>query len=334
MSKSKAGSKVKSGLHPRNKHRFNYDFDALQKALPELAAFVIDVRGRQSIDFSDPKAVICLNQALLKYHYGIAFWELPKGYLCPAIPGRVDYVHYLSDLLAASAGTEQPPKGRKLRGMDVGTGANGIYPLLAAREYGWKMLGSDIDPLSVQTAALVAQSNTSLKGMIEYRLQPKKTKTFSGLIGTDEVFDFTMCNPPFHASAEEANAAAQRKVTNLSQPKKAPRGAKAAVAKTEVSKTMKLNFGGQNNELWCKGGEAEFIGRMIKESRDFAEQCLWFTSLVSKQENLPRLQQQLKQAKVAEVKVIEMAQGQKSSHIIAWTYMDTEQQLAWSESWR
>ncbi|WP_315980201.1 RlmF-related methyltransferase [Aliamphritea spongicola] len=116
MSRSQIGKQVKSGLHPRNKHRFGYDFDALQKVLPELAGFVTDIRGRQSVDFSDPQAVRCLNQALLKYHYGIAFWELPEGYLCPPVPGRADYVHHLADLLAETAGLETPPKGRQLRG--------------------------------------------------------------------------------------------------------------------------------------------------------------------------------------------------------------------------
>ncbi len=329
MSRSQTGKQVKSGLHPRNKHRFGYDFDALQKALPELAAFVTDIRGRQSVDFSDPRAVRCLNQALLKYHYGIAFWELPEGYLCPPVPGRADYVHHLADLLTETAGIKTPPKGRQLRGLDIGAGANGIYPLLASREYGWKMLGSDIDPLSVQAATLVAQSNPAVKGLIEYRLQPDAENIFKGLLTANDVFDFTMCNPPFHASAEEAQAGSLRKVANLSRKKSSGAGKSSGAAGA-----VPLNFGGQNNELWCKGGEAEFIGRMIRETRAFAGQCLWFTSLVSKQENLPRLKQQLKKAGAVQVRVIEMAQGQKSSRFIAWTFLTPDQQSVWTESWR
>ena len=327
MSRSQTGKQVKSGLHPRNKHRFGYDFDALQKVLPELTGFVTDIRGRQSVDFSDPQAVRCLNQALLKYHYGIAFWELPEGYLCPPVPGRADYVHHLADLLAETAGVQSPPKGRKLRGLDIGAGANGIYPLLASREYGWKMLGSDIDPLSVQAATLVAQSNPAVKALIEYRLQPRAENIFTGLIGPGERFDFTLCNPPFHASAEEAQAGTRRKVANLSRSKSAVAG------KRPVAETAPLNFGGQHNELWCKGGEAEFIGRMIRESKDVAGQCLWFTSLVSKQDNLRRLQQQLKKAGVAQSRVVEMAQGQKVSRFIAWTFLDEAQRQAWTKAW-
>ncbi|WP_336510854.1 23S rRNA (adenine(1618)-N(6))-methyltransferase RlmF [Aliamphritea spongicola] len=328
MSRSQIGKQVKSGLHPRNKHRFGYDFDALQKVLPELAGFVTDIRGRQSVDFSDPQAVRCLNQALLKYHYGIAFWELPEGYLCPPVPGRADYVHHLADLLAETAGLETPPKGRQLRGLDIGAGANGIYPLLASREYGWKMLGSDIDPLSVQAATLVAQSNPGVKALIEYRLQPSAGNIFKGLVTGNDVFDFTMCNPPFHASAEEAQAGTRRKVANLSRQKSSVTGKRPSAAEAAP-----LNFGGQHNELWCKGGEAEFIGRMIRESKDFAGQCLWFTSLVSKQDNLPRLKQQLKKAGAAQVRVVEMAQGQKISRFIAWTFLNKDQQQAWTKDW-
>jgi len=32
-----------------------------------------------------------------------------------------------------------------VRGLDIGTGASAIYPLLGARVYGWSFLGTDID---------------------------------------------------------------------------------------------------------------------------------------------------------------------------------------------
>ena len=82
-----------------------------------------------------------------------------------------------------------------------------------------------------------------------------------------------------------------------------------------------LNFGGQNDELWCPGGEIKFIARMVEQSMEFAEQCLWFTSLVSKKENLKPLNKILNKAKVADFEVVEMAQGQKTSRFIAWTYV-------------
>ena len=51
------------------------------------------------------------------------------------------------------------------------------------------------------------------------------------------------------------------------------------------------------------------------------DQCRWFTTLVSKSAHLPRLHQALRDARAAEVKTIAMAQGQKQSRILAWTFM-------------
>jgi len=92
---------VKSRLHPRSKHINRYDFKKLIEGFPELESFVKPNKfGDESIDFSDPKAVICLNKALLKHHYGIEHWLIPEGYLCPPIPGRADYIHHIADLLS------------------------------------------------------------------------------------------------------------------------------------------------------------------------------------------------------------------------------------------
>src|SRR5690606_7849828 len=135
-------------------------------------------------------------------HYGIAHWDLPAGYLCPPIPGRVDYLHRVADLLAESAGSV--PTGKGVRVLDIGVGANCIYPLLGAREYGWRFVGSDIDPVSVKAAALLAKSN-GLGGQIECRHQGNAKHVFRGIISPQERFALTLCNPPFHGSLDEAS---------------------------------------------------------------------------------------------------------------------------------
>src|SRR5690348_2831615 len=91
--------KEKVGLHPRNKHQGRYDFKALISSHPPLHAFVhLNEYGDESIDFANAKAVLALNQALLKHQYEIKHWSIPPGYLCPPIPGRADYIHYAADL--------------------------------------------------------------------------------------------------------------------------------------------------------------------------------------------------------------------------------------------
>lgn len=98
--KNRKPENTKLKLHPRNKHRERYDFDQLTQINVTLAHYVrLNEYGDASIDFSDPKAVKSLNQALLKQFYGVYTWDIPHQYLCPPIPGRADYIHYLADLL-------------------------------------------------------------------------------------------------------------------------------------------------------------------------------------------------------------------------------------------
>lgn len=309
-------SAEKDILHPRNRHRSRYDFPELITSLPELHPFVaINSHGGESIDFSDPEAVKMLNKALLKHFYGIATWDIPANYLCPPIPGRADYVHYLADLLAESNGGIVP-KGKSIKGLDIGIGANCIYPIIGHQEYGWSFTGSDIDPGAIKAARAIISANPQLVNAISCRQQSNKQHIFNGLIKPGETFDFTMCNPPFHGSAAEAQSGTQRKLKNLGKHK---------------GKETVLNFGGQNAELWYEGGEVAFIRKMIEESTAIASQCLWFSSLVSKSANLPFLYGALQRAGAAEVKTIEMAQGQKISRFVAWTFLDKSQQLNWQK---
>lgn len=307
--KKQESQRVKKGLHPRNKHRFGYDFDALCQLLPDLKAWlVITPSGNPSVDFSNPVAVKLLNQALLKQAYAINFWDLPEGYLCPPIPGRSDYIHHLADLLAESH-EGVVPTGRGVRGLDIGTGANGIYPIIGCSEYGWSFTGTDIDSVAIKAATLIAQSNPALKKNLAFKLQAEARHIFDGVIGAKDYYHFTLCNPPFHTSAKEASEGTKRKLRNLGQS-----------AKEIAGQTPTLNFGGQSNELWCEGGERLFIQRMIEESQNYSQQVGWFTTLVSKKENLAPLRQQLKHINAVQVRTVNMAQGQKQSRFLAWHF--------------
>jgi 23S rRNA (adenine1618-N6)-methyltransferase len=318
MEKKKNFEAEKSSLHLRNKHKSRYDFKALTESLNELNDFVsVNKYGDESIDFTNPAAVKTLNKALLKHFYQIDFWDIPEGYLCPPIPGRADYIHYAADLLA-SCNFQNIPKGKKISVLDVGVGANCVYPIIGNREYGWQFVGSEIDPIAVQSAKNIVEINSLLKNSIEIRLQPSKSSVFNNIIHKQEKFDLTICNPPFHASAEEANAGSQRKNRNLGN-------------KNYASPV--LNFGGKNTELWTKGGEIGFIGQLIAESKLFKNQCFWFTSLVSKSENLGGIYAMLNRAEVAEIRTSEMSTGNKITRIVAWTFLDAKQQEDWVEGW-
>lgn len=316
--------KGKAGLHPRNLHQGRYNFPQLIAALPELKRHVIkNPKGEQSINFSDPTAVKLLNKALLAHHYGVTFWDIPQGYLCPPIPGRADYVHRLAELLTKES---KSLKHHLVRALDVGVGANCIYPIVGRTQYGWTYVGSDVDPVSVKNANLITENNSGLKGKVECRLQTQSRHFFKGIIEHGEYYEVTTCNPPFHKSLQEAQQGTERKLKNLSV-NKAKRGQTNQNTKAEESTT--LNFGGQKAELWCPGGEAAFIKNMAFESRDFAEQVLWFSTLISKKDNVRWMRKNLEKAGAKEVQIVEMSQGQKVSRFIAWTFKTPQQRQQW-----
>ena len=130
----------KTNLHPRNLHKFRYDFELLSKNYPKLQAFVgTNEYQIETIDFSNPEAVKSLNTALLLTYYDIQGWDIPKNYLCPPIPGRADYIHYIADLLAES-NNGIIPEGEAVQGLDVGVGANCIYPIIGNAVYDWSFV--------------------------------------------------------------------------------------------------------------------------------------------------------------------------------------------------
>jgi len=306
----------KTDLHARNKHRGRYDFPVLVKACPELKKFVaVNKFGDESIDFTNQSAVKILNKALLKHFYGINDWDIPEHYLCPPIPGRADYIHYIADLLA-SCNNETIPTGNKITGLDIGVGANCIYPLIGAKEYAWNFVGTDIDPVAVDSAKKIVLSNRPLDQHIDIRLQPMPMAILNGIIKPGEKFDFTICNPPFHSSRNEALASNKLKWKKLGVKK---------------DRNELQNFGGQSNELWCRGGEVGFVTNMIEQSIKHQNSIFWFSSLISKSEHLPEIYTALRIAGATEVKTINMAQGQKISRIVAWTFLSPEEQLAWRE---
>ena len=302
------------GLHARNLHRDGYDFEQLILASPSLEKYVrANPYGNQSIDFGDANAVKSLNLALLRRHYHIKYWDIPEGYLCPPIPGRADYIHYLADLLKVVKSTDG--KLKPIRVLDIGTGANGIYPIIGIQAYGWQFVASDIDPTSLENVTEIIRKNKELRDQLELRLQSNPIQIFQGVIREGEYFDVTMCNPPFHSSLAEAQAGSQRKLKNLGK-NRSQKG--HTVAKD--SKGSSLNFGGQKAELWCEGGEQRFILDMIRESQSFSNQCTWFTTLVSKKETLAGCYAALKQAHAKTVKTIEMVQGNKITRVLAWRF--------------
>ena len=281
-------------MHLKNKHNTKYDLDELSNVHPLLKEFIFTNKYQtKTIDFSNAKAVKTLNSALLKKHYQINYWEFSDENLCPPIPSRADYIHYLAELI--------PQNKEKINVLDIGTGATCIYPLLGNAIYNWNFIGTDIDKKSIDNAKQIIEQN-KLENQITFRLQKDKNNILKGIIKPNDFFNIAMCNPPFYKSEEEALQATNRKLKNLN------------------IITKERNFSGKANELWYKGGEKAFLHNYLYESSLYKEQFDWFTSLVSKKELIRDIKKSLKKLGASEIKAINMVQGNKISRIIAWRF--------------
>ncbi|MDO9276707.1 MAG: 23S rRNA (adenine(1618)-N(6))-methyltransferase RlmF [Lutibacter sp.] len=300
-------NKKSSELHPNNRHNIGYDFKELYEAFLPLKAFVfVNTYGTETIDFANQKAVKSLNTALLFKDYKVKFWEFPDDNLCPPIPGRVDYIHYLADLLKASGISENA------KVLDIGTGANCIYPLLGNAEYGWQFVGTEIDAKSLGFAEMIVKKN-GLDTSIKLLKQFHSTQILKGILDTTDKFSATMCNPPFYGSQEEAMQANTRKLTGLGN---------------ENDLNLR-NFGGKQQELWYKGGEKAFLHTYLYESSMYKTQVFWYSSLVSKKENVEGMCDSLKKLNATDIKIIPMHQGNKITRIVAWTFLTEQEQKDW-----
>lgn len=280
------------GLHLKNKFNKGYNFDELIIKNPALKEFVVKNQfDTLTIDFSNPIAVKELNKALLFSFDKISTWDFPDKNLCPPIPGRLDYVHHLADLISSE---------ENIKILDIGTGATCIYPLLGIAEYDWNFVATDIDLDSLDTAQDIMDDNHFTK-KIELRQQFKEENILKGILRDNDSFSATMCNPPFYKSAEEAQGANARKSKNLGN-------------------NAVRNFAGNNNELWYIGGEKAFLHNYLYESSLFPKSSKWFTSLVSKKENVKSLEKSSKKLGAIEFKVIPMHQGNKVTRIACWRF--------------
>ena len=280
------------GLHAENKFNKGYDFNDLILKNPNLKEFIVENKFKNlSIDFSDPKAVKELNKALLFTFDNIKVWDFSDENLCPPIPGRLDYILHLADLISSE---------KDIKILDIGTGATCIYPLLGVAQFNWKFVATDIDLESLDTAQDIIDDN-NLDDLIELRQQLNEQQILKGILKDDDSFSAVMCNPPFYKSAEEAQGANRRKTKNLGN-------------------NAVRNFSGNNNELWFPGGEKAFLHNYLYESSLYSKQSNWFTSLVSKKENVESLQTSSKKLGAKEFKVIDMNQGNKVTRIVCWRF--------------
>mmetsp|Transcript_2504 Transcript_2504/g.7537 ORF Transcript_2504/g.7537 Transcript_2504/m.7537 type:complete len:429 (-) Transcript_2504:2387-3673(-) len=287
------------------------DFAALAARDADLAPFVrTRPDGSGVVDFANPAASKAVTAALLRHDYGVQ-WALPDGHLIPPVPGRANYIAWIADLLALSC-----PPGQVV-GLDIGCGANLIYPLLGAAVHGWKFVAVDVTDVAMAGARANAALNPHLVHLIEVRdarvstgqeASPGGGSAASPVVDImghaaafpdgivrpavlpDETFAFCMCNPPFFESMEQAGLN--------------PRTAHAGTAA----------------EMVCPGGEAAFVGAMVADSLQLGGRVHWHTAMLGRKSSLKALRATLYRHRATALRTTEFSQGRTSRWGLAWSF--------------
>ncbi|KIY62376.1 hypothetical protein CYLTODRAFT_438918 [Cylindrobasidium torrendii FP15055 ss-10] len=274
-------------MHPRNPYNVQVNFDALSDAYPPLRKHLSG--SKRIIDFKNDASLRCLTQALLHRDFKLSL-ELPDDRLCPPVPNRLNYVLWIEDIIAT-----QP--SRDVKGVDIGTGASAIYPLLAcSRNPSWAFVATELDDFSLKYAKENVTLNT-----LDGRIHTLKATTSGHILPMDalsnEPIDFTMCNPPFYASLEEVKRSAEGKAL---EPNAACTGAPV--------------------EMITAGGEAEFVGRMVKESVQHGTRCRWYTSMLGMLSSVTHVVGVIKEHNITNYAITEFIQGQTRRWAVGWSF--------------
>ncbi|KAG2458891.1 RNA N6-adenosine-methyltransferase mettl16 isoform X2 [Polypterus senegalus] len=284
---------LNKSMHPRNRYKDKPpDFAYLASKYPEFQQHVhTSLTGRVGLNFRDPEAVRALTCTLLKEDFGLTI-EIPLERLIPTVPLRLNYIHWVEDLV----GRQTP-----CRGIDIGTGASCIYPLLGATMNGWYFLATEVDNICFNYAKKNVEQN-NLSDLIKVVKVPQKTLLMDALKEESGiVYDFCMCNPPFFANQMEAKGVNSR---NARRPP-----------------PSSVNTGGVT-EIMAEGGELEFVKRIIHDSLQLKKRLRWYSCMLGKKCSLTPLKEELRKQGVPKVTHTEFCQGRTMRWALAWSYYE------------
>ena len=216
-------------------------------------------------------------------------WDIPAEFLCPPVPGRLAYIRWIHALLAAIE-YEGP-----VSGIDIGTGASCIYPLLGCSEYPtWSFLATEMDWKAYVVARGNVERNVALRDRIRI-VHVNGQSVFPKRI-SDDSFAFSMCNPPFYASKNEVLEKAAFKHL-----------------------LPKHKYPGAEHEMMVDKGEVGFISNMIAESVHLKTSVQWFTTLVGIKSSLAKLIP-LVLKHTFNYTVVSVQPGKTRRWILAWSF--------------
>ncbi|KAF6203890.1 hypothetical protein GE061_002226 [Apolygus lucorum] len=276
-------------MHPRNPYKSPPDFKTLAIEYPEFREKAIqNLSGHVRLDFRNQGSVWALTKSLLHRDFGLKVEIIPDR-LVPTLPLRLNYLLWLEDLFNAN-----PFVFKKISGIDIGTGALCIYPLLAWKHLSWRMMGTETDEHSCQCAQLNIEKN-NLEEHVSVKLVSSDTYLV-GAVEDDQTYDFCMCNPPFH----KENTAPKARNPDRHGPRNAPTG-----TKTEISVT---------------GGEEAFVTGIIEDSAVLREKIRIYTVMLGHKSSVAPMKQKALAAGALQTASSVFCQGRTTRWGLAWTF--------------
>lgn len=254
-------------MHERNRYKIPPDFKELAKKFPELQSFLKTNNNKCYVNFRDPHALLAVTRALLKIDFNLNV-ELPIDRLIPTVPLRLNYIHWLEDILKIQS-------NQQVFGIDIGTGASCIYPLLAARINSWNFLATEVDSKCIRYAQKNISSN-GLDNKIKIKAVDPQHLLYVPLKDDNRQYDFCMCNPPFFSDAVDALGA----------------------NRTSFRPQPKSICTGDGSEIIYDGGEVEFVKSIIEDSIKLLDRVKCYTSMLGKKSSVNCLVSILKEKEV------------------------------------
>jgi 23S rRNA A1618 N6-methylase RlmF len=254
---------------------------------------------------------IALTRALLKTYLDIQLPYLETNHLCPPVPNRFFYLHWIHSQLL---------QRKSQLGMDIGAGATAIYSLLAAKFFECLMFTTEIDPVAADMAHQNIKANqlenrihvtTVAPSHSQDAQQPPGGPLERALAGLEQymvhhqgqiptTIDFVMTNPPFY----------DPKSVELTNPRAGDGRARTAMTVSEGS---------------YPGGEVGFVTEIFADSLRRRRSAKWFSSMLGKKTSLLHLQKMLTHVLgPAHIRVTEYEPGQYTRWFLAWTMEQPE----------
>ena len=241
-----------------------------------------------------------LTRSILHFHFGLQLPLLPDDRLCPPVPNRWFYCEWvLQEVMPSLTNPMHFETTYKVTnvGLDVGTGASAIYPLLLlSQDSKLHMLASEIDTMSIQSAKINCEANG-----LQDRVTLIPITDSSNLVGGPlsqalakanvTNLDFIVTNPPFFDERPSERADGRER--------------------TPMTDTEGL----------YPGGEVGWVLDVLRDSLTTLTNIGWYSTMLSKKASFQTLERILTNfLGPGHVRSTEFNVGSMTRWFLAWTY--------------